>query len=207
MRSCKHVCGMAALLAMLSLVSCNVVKEIGQSMLNLSRCTFKLDSISDFRLAGISLSGKSSLDVTSAAKALTGFAKGELPASFVLNVAMQNPNTGAGGTSKSVATMTSFAWTLLIDSAQTIQGNIAQPVTIPGTGQQTIVPLGMSLDLVKFFKSRGYDKIVNLAFALGGVHGSASRVTLRAKPTINTDFGPITYPGEIDIVNTEFRGQ
>ncbi len=207
MRSLKRIAGMIALLAVLSLMSCNVVKEIGQSMLNLSRCTFKLDGISNFQLAGISLSGKSSLDVTSATRAFASFAQGELPASFVLNVAMENPNTGAGGTRKSTATLTSFAWTLLIDSVQTIQGNISQPVTIPGTGQQTIVPLAMSLDLLKFFKARGYDKIVNLAFALGGVHGSASRVTLRATPTINTDFGPITYPGQIDIVNAEFRGQ
>jgi 23S rRNA pseudoU1915 N3-methylase RlmH len=65
----------------------------------------------------------------------------------------------------------------------------------------------MNLDLMKFFKDKGYEKILNLAFALGGAQGSTSRVTLRARPTIRTDFGPLTYPGEIDIIDKEFRGK
>jgi len=195
-----------ALLLALTATSCTVVKEIGQAVTNLSRCTFRLDGISDFRLAGISLSGKTSLSLTDAAWAITSFGRGELPAAFTLNIAAQNPNTGTAGTPKSTATMTSFAWTLLIDNTQTVSGDIPQPIEIPGTGQQTIIPLRMNLDLVTFFKDRGYDKIIDLALTLGGAQGSASRVTLRARPTIKTDFGPIKYPGEINIIDKEFRG-
>lgn len=195
------------LLVALSTISCNVVKEIGRAVTNLSRCSFKLDGISDFQLAGISLSGKTGFNLTDAAQAVMTFSNGQLPASFTLNIAAQNPNDGTGGTSKSTATMTSFAWTLLIDDTPTIAGDIPQALTIPGTGQRTIIPLRMNLDLLRFFRDKGYDKIVNLAFALGGAQGSAARVTLRAKPTIKTDFGPLTYPGEIDIVDREFRGQ
>ncbi len=187
--------------------SCNVIKEIGQAVTNLSRCTFKLDGIGDFRLAGIPLSGKSSLNLADAAQAVGSFSRGELPASFVLNVAAVNPNDGTGGSPKSTATLSSFAWTLLIDNTQTISGDIAEPVVIPGTGQRSIIPLRMNLDLVRFFREKGYDKMVNLALALGGAQGSAARVTLRAKPTVRTDYGPITYPNEIDIVDKEFRGQ
>lgn len=194
-------------LAVLNFTSCNVIKDIGQSITSLSRCSFKLDGISEFRLAGVSLSGKSAFNVGDAAKALASFSQGVLPASFNLNVAVQNPNTATGTASSSTATLTALAWRLLIDDVPTISGNIPRSITIPGAGQQTIVPLTMNLDLVQFFKDKGYDKIVNLAFALGGAKGSASRVTLRATPTITTDFGPLSYPGEIDIVNTEFRGQ
>jgi hypothetical protein len=176
-------------------------------MTNLSRCTFKLDSIGDFSLAGISLSSKTQLGVVDAAQALASFSRGELPASFTLNVAAQNPNTGSGGTTKTTATLTTFAWTLLIDNTQTISGDIARPIEIPGTGQQTVIPLRMSLDLVKFFKDRGYNNMINLALALGGANSSPSRVTLRARPTINTDFGPLTYPGDINIIDKEFRSQ
>jgi predicted small secreted protein len=191
----------------LTMASCNVIKEIGQTMTNLSRCTFKLDSIGDFSLAGISLSSKTQLGVVDAAQALASFSRGELPASFTLNVAAQNPNTGSGGTTKTTATLTTFAWTLLIDNTQTISGDIARPIEIPGTGQQTVIPLRMSLDLVKFFKDRGYNNMINLALALGGANSSPSRVTLRARPTINTDFGPLTYPGDINIIDKEFRSQ
>jgi hypothetical protein len=122
-----------------------------------------------------------------------------------VNVAAVNPNDGTGGSTKSTATLTNFAWTLLIDNATTINGDIASPITIPGTGQQAIIPLRMNLDLVKFFKEKGYDHIVNLALALGGANSSPSRLTLRAKPAIKTDFGPISYPREIDIIDKEFR--
>lgn len=207
MNTSNRVATAFALLVVIGFTSCNVVKELGQAITNLSRCTFKLDSISNFSLAGISLSGKSSLGLTDAAQAVSSFTKGELPASFTLNIAAKNPNDGTGSSTKSTATLTSFAWNLRLDDTPTVSGDISQPIEIPGTGKQTIIPLRMNLDLMKFFKEKGYEKIVNLALALGGAQGSSSRVTLRAKPTIKTDFGPLTYPGEIDIVDKEFRGQ
>lgn len=188
-------------------LSCNVLKELEQGVTNLSRCKFKLDSVSDFRLAGISLSGKSKIDLMDGAKLLAAFTRNEFPASFNLNVAAVNPNDGTGGTTKSSATLTSFAWKLILDNTMTINGDIVNPITIPGTGQQSIIPLQMNLDLAKFFKDKGYESIVNLALALGGANSSPSRITLRAKPTLKTDFGPITYPGEIDIIDKEFRAQ
>jgi hypothetical protein len=65
----------------------------------------------------------------------------------------------------------------------------------------------MSLDLIKFFKEQGYESLLNLALALGGVHGSAARINLRATPTVDTFIGPITYPGEITIIDKEFRSE
>jgi hypothetical protein len=207
LKSYGRYASVLVLVVALNGMSCNVVKEIGQAFTNLSRCSFKVDGVANFRLAGISLAGKSKLSVADAALAITSFGRGELPASFTLNIAAQNPNDGTGGTTKSSATLTSFAWTLRLDDTPTISGDIPQSIEIPGTGQQTIIPLRMNLDLVKFFKDKGYDKIINLALALGGAQGSASRVTLRAKPTIRTQFGPLTYPGEIDIIDKEFRAQ
>jgi hypothetical protein len=189
----------------LSSISCNVVKEIQQAVTNLSRCTFKLSDVNEFTLAGVPLTGKAGYSVMDGVTLATAFARNELPASFTVNVAAVNPNDGTGGSPKSTATLTSFAWTLLIDNTTTINGDIASPITIPGTGQQAIIPLRMSLDLVKFFRDKGYDHIVNLALALGGANSSPSRLTLRAKPTIKTDFGPISYPREIDIIDKEFR--
>lgn len=188
-------------------LSCSTLKEMQRAITNLSRCTFKLDGVNNFTLVGIPLVGKSKMSILDGAKLVSAFARNEFPASFTLNVAAVNPNDGTGGTTKSSATLTSFAWTLLIDNTLTINGDISSPITIPGTGQQSIIPLQMNLDLAKFFKDKGYESIVNLALALGGVNSSPARLTLRAKPTIRTDFGPITYPGEIDIIDKEFRAQ
>lgn len=207
LKPARHFSALMAILVALTMSSCSVIQEIGRAVTNMSRCSFKLDGISDFRLAGISLSGKTGLTFADGAQALVSFGKGELPASFTLNIAAQNPNTGTGGTTKSTATLASFAWTLRIDDTPTISGDIPEPIAIPGTGQQTIIPFRMNLDLLAFFRDKGYDKIVKLALAMGGAQGSASRVTLRAKPTIRTDYGIVSYPSEIDIIDKEFRGQ
>jgi|WetSurMetagenome_2_1015567.scaffolds.fasta_scaffold226963_2 hypothetical protein len=191
----------------LSITSCNVVNEISRAVTNLSRCTFKLAGVSEFRLAGVSLTGKTSMGLLDGAKVLASYAKNELPATFVLKVAAQNPNTGSNGTVKSTATLTRMSWTLLLDDAPTVSGDVTEPIEIPGTGEQKIIPIQINLDLLKFFNDRGYDKILKLALSLGGAQGSASRVTLRAKPTIKTDFGEIAYPGDIDLIDKEFRGQ
>jgi hypothetical protein len=186
-------------------LSCSVAKDIQQAMANLSRCKFKLDGVSGFTLAGVPLAGKSNINFSDGAALLAAYAQNELPATFTLNVAAINPNDGTGGTPKASAILIRLPWTLIIDNTLTINGDIPSQVTIPATGQQSIIPLSIQLDLARFFKDKGYDHIINLALALGGASHSPSRITLRARPTLNTDFGPITYPGELDIVDKEFR--
>jgi len=191
-------------------LSCAQLKEFQNAITNLSRCQFKLDSINGFELMGINLSNKQKLtdfSILDGAKLAAGFARNEFPASFTLNVAAMNPNDGNGGSKKASATLTSFAWTLILDNTTTIDGDITNPIVIPGTGQQSIIPLKMGLDLAKFFHDKGYESVVNLALALGGVSGSTSRVTLKARPRLKTDFGEITYPSDINIIDKEFRGQ
>ncbi len=194
-----------ALTCSIFFLSCAALKDFSNTMTNLSRLKFKLDSVNGFQLAGIPLSGKTNLSLADGARILSAFSRNELPATFVLNVAALNPNDGTGGTSKAASTLTSLGWTLIVDNTLTIKGDIADPITIPGTGQEVLIPLQMNLDLVKFFKDKGYESIVNLALAIGGANGSASRITLRVKPTVQTAYGPISYPNEIDVIDKEFR--
>jgi len=177
---------------------------------NLQRLQFKLGKINGFTLAGVRLDNKrsiSDISIIDAANLVAAFTRGELPASFTLNVLAKNPNDGTGGTKNTTAILKSLAWRMFLDNKETINGNISQNIEIPGVGQETTIPIVMSLDLVKFFKDQGYENILNLALALGGVSGSSSRVQLRATPTVETFLGPITYPGEITIVDKEFRSQ
>jgi len=192
------------------LVNCAAIKDITQTIVNLQRLKFKLQNISNFRFLDVDVSQKRSLKDFNAGDLLRfgqAVVEKSFPTSFTLNVAAINPNDGTGGYPRTTSTLTSFAWTLIIDNTLTINGDIDKPIEIPGTGQQTIIPLTMTLDLYKFFGKGEYQSLVNLALALGGVNGSASRVTLRAKPTVSTPLGPITYPGTIDIIDKEFRAQ
>lgn len=177
---------------------------------NLQRLQFKLGAIDNMSVSGVhikSIRTISDFSIMDGAKLLNSFTSGQLPVSFTLNVLAKNPNDGTGGTSHTTAIIKSLAWRLFLDDKETINGNIPNSIEVPGVGQATTIPVVMSLDLLNFFKNQGYESLVNLALALGGVQGSAARVTLKATPTIDTFLGPITYPGEISIIDKEFRGQ
>lgn len=180
------------------------------ALMNIQRLQFKLGSVDNFDLAGIkikSIRSTSDFGAIDALKLTSAFVRGEFPASFTLNVLAKNPNDGTGGSKKTSAVLKSLSWRLFLDNKETINGNIPNTIEIPGVGQATTIPVVMSLDLFKFFKDQGYENIINLALALGGYSGSSSRVTLKATPTVDTFLGPITYPGEITIIDREFRSE
>jgi hypothetical protein len=129
---------------------------------------------------------------------------GKLPTSFTLNVKAVNPNDGTGGYKKTDATLKSFPWKLEVDNVETITGNIGNPVTVPGTGEVTNIPLQMNIDLLEYFGNKGLENLVNLALAIGGQQGSSSRLTLYASPTVSSPLGDIKYPGELKIVDQTF---
>ncbi|HMU43498.1 MAG TPA: LEA type 2 family protein [Ignavibacteriaceae bacterium] len=186
-----------------SSLSCSVYETI----VNLSRLQFKLGNVNGFLLNGVSISDKSKLDDFSAfdiIKLSTAVVQGSLPVSFTLNVEAKNPNDGTGGYKKTDATLKSFPWRLNLDGKEILTGNISSPVTVPGTGDATTIPIQISVDLVKLFKDEGYESLINLALNLGGKGGSASRLTIYAKPTVTSPLGDITYPGELKIVNVEY---
>ena len=185
------------------LTSCSVY----ETFVNISRLQFKLGDVNSFELNGISLSDKSKLSDFKLQDLLnisSMVASGNFPVSFVVNVEAKNPNDGTGGYKSTNATIQSFPWRLLIDDKETISGNIKQPVAVPGTGDITTIPIVIEMDLVQFFKDKGYESLVNLALALGGKNGSSSKLTLFADPEVSTVLGNISYPGEIKIVDYEF---
>ncbi len=192
-----------ALTISISQISCSVLKQIE----NISRLKFKLDSIESFTIMGINISNKNSVrdfNVLDAAQFLNGITRGSLPVSFNLYIDALNPNDG-GGYPRQDLDIVDFKWKLFIDEKETIAGNISNPISVPGRGEATRFPIGINFDLYKFFSERGYDGLIDLALKLGGLGGNPHRVTLKAKPTVKSMFGNITYPGEIDIIDREFR--
>ena len=185
------------------LTSCSVY----ETMVNLSRLKFKLGNVNNLTLSGINISNKKSISDFNAVELLkltSVITSGELPVSFILNVEAKNPNDGSGGYHKTDATLKAFPWKLEIDNVETISGNIGSPVSVPGTGDVTNIPLTMNLDLIEFFGNKGLDNLVNLALALGGQQGSSSKLTLYATPTVSSPLGDIKYPGELKIVDQTF---
>jgi hypothetical protein len=195
-------------LSVLLLQGCATLGEIARSLTNLKRLQFRLQGISDFSLAGVRIGEKSRLKdftVADGIQLLAAFRGKRLPARFLLNVEARNPNDGSNGTTRTVSTLARLDWRLLIDDQPTVGGGIDRPLEIPGTGQTTVIPLRLELDLYEFFGRGGYEDLLNLALALGGRRGDISRVALDALPSVSTPIGDITWPERITIVSKEFR--
>lgn len=197
-----------ALAGTLTLQSCATLDQMASVIASLQRLRFKLSDVRDFRLLGLDISGKSKLSDFSAMDALRmveSYRSKKLPVDFVVDVLAVNPNDGTGGTRRTTSTLASLECRLLIDSKPTVTGNIDSPVEIPGTGQESVIPIRISLDLLEFFGDKRYEDLLQLALAIGGKSRTSSRLSFDAQPTVSTPIGPMTYPGRITIISTEFR--
>ncbi|OGD17238.1 MAG: hypothetical protein A2V76_04085 [Candidatus Aminicenantes bacterium RBG_16_63_14] len=207
----KHVRASLALLLLagvLTLSSCAAFDQMASALANLQRLKFKLSGVRDFRLLGLDISGKTMLSEFNALDALRlveAYRSMKLPVDFIVDVLAVNPNDGTGETRQTTSTLTGLECRLLIDGRPTIVGNIDSPIEIPGTGRESVIPLRLSFDLFEFFAGEQYEDLIQLALAIGGKNRTATRIALDAQPTVSTPAGPITYPGRVTIVSTEFR--
>lgn len=201
--------GVVALLAtaMFSLPGCQALKDVASALTSFKRLQFRLGDVNAFKVAGVDISkfsSPSNISVIDAGRLLNAFNNKKLPVSFTLNVLAKNPNDGSSSTKSTDLFIKRLGWTLSIDDRTTINGVINDRLRIPGTGQTTTIPMVMGLDLLKFFGDKGYEDLLNLAFAVGGVSGSSSRLKLTANVTVETPLGDVTYPDELTIVNAQF---
>ncbi len=185
------------------LVSCGVYN----SLMNISRLKFKLDSVSNFKLSGIPVNNKSSLKDFNAldlVKLSSQITSGSLPVTFILNVDAKNPNGNSTGNPADI-TLEKFPWKLFIDNKETISGNILKPVKVPAAGGTSVIPLNVNFDLVKVFGNLGIEKIINMALKLGGQKSSTSHIKIIADPVLGTPLGNMKYPSSITIIDKEFH--
>ncbi len=188
--------------------SCASLTDLTSSLARLQRLQFKLGTVEGFLLAGIPLSQKASLSdftVQDGLKLARLFGSKKLPVEFTLNVVAINPNDGSSGKVKTTATLSGLAARLLIDGQPTVYGDIDRPVEIPGSGQETTIPLRLTLDLYEFFGNQGLERLLQLALSIGGQNGSSSRLALDIQPRVMTPLGEIKYPDRLIIIDKEFR--
>lgn len=181
---------------------------VNNTINNAKRLQFKLGSVDNFNLAGVKLNNINSikdLNILDGAALLAAFTSGKADAAFTVNLIAKNPDTYPGGTKESSSLIKSLDWRLLIDDTEMLSGEINKPITVPGVGQSTTIPIPVKIDLLKLVGNGGYEKLINLALSIGGKSGNSSKLTLKIQPTIDTFMGGITYPGEIDVINKEFR--
>ncbi|MBK9332204.1 MAG: LEA type 2 family protein [Ignavibacteria bacterium] len=187
------------------ITGCSGIKD---TMENAQRLKFKLGKVDGLNIAGVKLNNINSLNdlnILDGGKLIAAFASGQLPTKFTVNLIAKNPDTYPGGTKESSSLIKGLDWRLLIDNKEIITGGIDKTIEVPGVGKSTTIPIPVTIDLLRIFTDNSYENILNLALAIGGKSGSSSRLTLKIKPTIDTFLGGISYPGEIDVIDKEFR--
>ncbi|NJD23147.1 MAG: hypothetical protein FIA82_10845 [Melioribacter sp.] len=186
------------------LSSCSVYQTIS----NVSRLKYKIYSATDYRIAGVAVAEKKSIKDFNSIELLkitSGFINGNLPLTFLLNIEAKNPNDGNGGFARTDLNIASFPWRLFLNEKEIIQGNITEPVFVPGKGESVIIPIKIEFNVAKSFKEKSMDDILLLLLQIGGVHGSTSNLKMVAKPVLGTQFGKLEYPDEITIVDKSFN--
>ena len=171
-----------------------------QQFTALRSVAFSIDRVSNVRLAGVDLTSVDSyrdLGLADIGRLTLAVSQGNLPMDFRLHLSAENPADNTAD-----ARLLRMDWTLLLQDRETVSGVFADE-TLLRRGQPTDVPISMSLDLIDFFEGSAQD-LVELALSLSGQGGSPREVTLRATPSVDTAFGPISYPRPITIVSREF---
>lgn len=174
----------------LPLGSCTALQEIA----NLRNVDFAIENVANTNLAGVNVQDVRSYDDLGGgevARIVAALATGEMPLSFTLNVGARNPAENSVN-----ARLVQLDWTLLLDNTETISG-IFNDERVIAPGSAVTLPLSMELDLVRFFGRNAQD-LVELAAAVAGQ--GDKEIALRARPTVTTPLGPITYPSEITIL-------
>ena len=182
----------AALLGVLLAVpGCTTLQQIAA----LRAVDFELDRLSDGLVAGVDLdrlSGGGSLGPADVARLGTAAARGEVPLRFTLHVGAENPSDNPVA-----AQLVSLDWTLFLDGTETVSGVYNDDRQI-APGAAVDLPIQMELDLARFF-GRNVGDLARLVGNLAGAETQGQTVRLDARPSINTQLGPIRYPGVISI--------
>ncbi len=182
---------------LLLLPGCSAIQQFTA----LSLVDFNVNRVGDGLLAGIDLNRVRSyndLNPLDAARLISAASRGEMPLGFTLHLDASNPSSNS-----TAARLVQLDWTMFIDDTETVSG-IFNDNRLINPGETADIPISMELDLVRFFGSNARD-IIDLALNLAGAGGNPARVSLRARPTVNTAIGPISYPGYITISHTVGR--
>ncbi len=180
-----------------------------QALKNLSKLEFKIDSVSDFEILEIPISGKSGVGDFSPSellKVVPAFSSGNLPASFTLNVSVKNPNTNDGISDYLKLEIVSLPWEFYFNDKNLLQGNISEPIKFHGNDSKKIIPIKIYVNIFDIVSGGSINEILNSVLNYGGKNPSTAKISLYAKPVIGTILGNISYD-RIKIVDYKFSGK
>jgi hypothetical protein len=161
----------------------------------LSQVKFSFDRISDVRVAGVSVLGKTSytdLGVTDVAKLSSAVLAHDVPLGLTVHLKAENPSSNSV-----TAKMMKMAWSLYLEDNKLLDGNLDSTYAFP-PGDDVDVAVPIKFNAYEMYQHNAQD-MFDLGLSLAGVDGYSKVVRLDLKPTVDTDLGPISYPTPITV--------
>ncbi|HPW43281.1 MAG TPA: hypothetical protein PK376_05670 [Bacteroidales bacterium] len=180
-------------IALFAMSSCDLLQQAEGARM-LSTCEFKIQNLSDVRLAGVDVSGISNvseintLDVLAITNALL---INNLPLTFNLNLLVKNPN-------QQPASMNRLDWILFIDDMQMLDGSVNERFVAEPQGVG-LLPVKINFNLSEVLKGETKDKIINTAIGLVDGSGQSARVMIKLKPSIMVGQHTLMYPKWLEV--------
>lgn len=186
------------------LIGCSAQRSIEY----LTKMKYKIHSVTDFEVQGISIDNKSQLGDFSPSDLLTlvpAFGRGKLYASFTLNLLIQNPNPISSSNSLLDLEITGLPWELFINDNKVLTGDISEPIHLNGNITEEKIPIKIHLNVSELLKDGSVNELLKTVLKFGGKNSSTSNIALFAQPEIGTIIGNIKTSNPIKIVDYEFR--
>lgn len=179
--------------AAVMLTACDVLKQV-EGMQMLTKCEFRINTISDIQLAGVNVSGVKKISDINPLDALiitNAWLSNQLPLDFNLNLEVKNPNNQP-------ASMNRLDWILFIDDMQMLEGAVNERF-VTGAGETGNLPVQIGFNLAEVLKGESKDKIISTALGLVDGSGKSTRVMVKLKPSLMVGQQTIMYPGWLEV--------
>jgi len=179
--------------AAVMLTACDVLKQV-EGMQMLSKCEFRINTISDIQLAGVNVSGVKKISDVNPLDALlitNAWISNQLPFNFNLNLEVKNPNSQP-------ASMNRLDWILFIDDMQMLEGAVNERF-VTGAGETGNLPVQIGFNLAEVLKGESKDKIIGTVLGLVDGSGKSTRVMVKLKPSVMVGQQTIMYPGWLEV--------
>jgi LEA14-like dessication related protein len=190
----------AVLSLILILPSCDILQQVGEMQM-LSRCEFRINTVTDINLAGVNVSNIQHISDVRPMDVLmltNGVLSNSLPLNFNLNLQIKNPND-------QTASLNRLDWILFIDDLKMIEGAINQRFMV-GPDENSTLPVQIGFNLAEALSDERADKIIDFALGLAEGSGKTTRVMVKLRPSVMVGQRSIAYPGWIEVRN-EFTAQ
>jgi len=175
----------------LTLSSCEKITEAFSAL----NCQFRVKTVSDTRVSGISIQNKSSVSEISTFDLLligSDLTAGKIPFTFNLNLEAKNPNDKN-------AVLAAFDWILVVNDQELFSGTMTDPVTLPGGDAVTGISLPVETDLLALIPGGGLEDILNVALAISGYNSKPGNVKVKIKPNLSVAGVSIPYGDYITV--------